>query len=108
MFYFRKWFDCFNSNDDLANFKNSAHAPPPQLHQRPLLPSPVDARRAATALPAPHAALPAPRQGPVVSGREPAGRGAHAPGVWRVPELAAHERCDADFSADAGAALWPV
>ena len=30
----------------------------------------------------------------------------HRPGVWRVPELAAHERCDADFSANAGAALW--
>jgi hypothetical protein len=30
------------------------------------------------------------------------------PGVWRVPELAAHERCDADLSADAGAALWPL
>ena len=30
------------------------------------------------------------------------------PAYGRLPELAAHERCHADVSANAGAALWPV
>jgi hypothetical protein len=67
-----------HSAEALAALLAVSHAPPPPLRQRPLLPPPVDARRAATALPAAHAALPAPGAGAQLSGTEPAGHGAAA------------------------------